>query len=63
MQNTEPRIVEPVAETFYKLMRQICLEQVCRQNEQSRANPCRDQDKTELSHIRSAVPALSGARS
>jgi hypothetical protein len=63
MQSTEPRTIEPVAQTFYELMRQIYVEQVWRQNEQSAKNSSGDQKKTELSHIRSAFLALSGARS
>ena len=65
MHSTEPRILEPPEpppETFYKLMRQIYVEQVWRQ-EQSATNSSGDHKKTELSHIRSVFLALSGARS
>jgi hypothetical protein len=42
MHSTEPRIIKPVAATFYELMRQIYLEQVWRQNEESGTNPAGD---------------------
>jgi len=58
MQRTEPSIVERVAATFYKLMRQIYVEQVWRQNEQPTTNPSQDRQKTELGHIRSAFSRI-----
>jgi hypothetical protein len=63
MQSIDPHILEPVAETFYKLMRQIYVEQVWRQSEQSATNPSQDRQKTELGLIRSAFLALSNALS
>ena len=63
MQSTEPSIVGRVAATFYKLMRQIYVEQVWRQNEQSATNPSQDRKKTELGHIRSAFSRISDALS
>jgi hypothetical protein len=42
IQSTEPRTIKPVAETFNKLMRQIYVEQVWRQNKQSGTNPAGD---------------------
>jgi hypothetical protein len=63
MQSSEPSIVERVAATFYKLMRQTYVEQVWRQDEQPTTNPYQDRKKTELGHIRSIVSRISEALS
>jgi hypothetical protein len=42
MHSTEARIIKSVAATFYELMRQIYLEQVWRQNQQSATNRAGD---------------------
>ena len=60
MQSTELRMIEPVAETFYTLMRQIYVEQVWRQNGRGAANPSRDREKSERRDTRSAFLALNG---
>ena len=53
-------MIEPVAETFYTLMRQIYVEQVWRQNGRGAANPSRDREKSERRDTRSAFLALNG---
>ena len=59
MHSTEPRIIKSVAATFYELMRQIYLEQVWRQNQQSATNPAGDR-KEDLATSR---PGVAEARS
>jgi hypothetical protein len=59
MQSTEPRIIKRAAATFYELMRQIYVEQVWRQNEQSGTDPAGDRRKTELHHNRAESPKLA----
>jgi hypothetical protein len=59
MHTTEPRIIRAVAATFYKLMRQIYLEQVWRQNEPSGTNPAGDRKED----LATSHPGVAEARS
>ena len=60
VQRVERHAIEPVVESFYRLMRQIYVEQVWRQNGRGAANPSRDREKSERRDTRSAFLALNG---
>jgi hypothetical protein len=46
VQRVERHAIEPVVESFYRLMRQIYVEQVWRESEQSATELAEDQGKT-----------------